>query len=308
MATSCAAGTLLLSLVALAGAISAADLNSRLDRGLGGQAGAPVPNDLRAVTGDAECGNRGTSCLDCTTVLTCREFAGVWKKTGTQTCDGDTPWCRADGADASCTAGRSSECTAPQPADFPCANDGLYPHPTDCTKYYICVNSTSYISGCSDYGADAKYDAATETCRITKNCPTLTCPDPGTQGWQVWPTSSKIYISCLDQDDPLQAVFSQCEDGETYDGKTCVKPACSRAGRFKIDDQKYYECVDLGDGRLSSPSVYTCPQGTFDETKLPSGRCVAAQLTTQAKPPVTESAPTTEPTPPTPTSWYHPKH
>lgn len=270
--------TSLLLLAAVVAAAAAAELASlsafhrRADRAV-----------LRATVSNPNCSSKEWSgCTDCRTRRHCQLVApNIWQESTPVSCSGSTPYCSEGDAntDSSCVA--DSTCTAPAPTpttDFNCVGNGYYPHPTDCNKYYVCLDGDAYAASCSDY-TGTHFDAASGLCKQGIACTTARCPGGGTQTFITWPTASWITASCLTSNDINKAFFSQCEKGSIWDGKKCDQGACIKEGRFKdpLDTAdkptRYIECVDLGSGKFNVPKAVTCPKGNFDETL---GQCRVA--------------------------------
>ncbi|XP_034238399.1 uncharacterized protein LOC117643559 [Thrips palmi] len=219
-------------------------------------------------TDDARCNSAELSCDGCNDQITCRRVNGFLYYVSSTTCGGNTPYCSA--AEGTCTSNATlvaANCTSAQPVDsVQCPRaSGYYPDFTSCTKYYICSNWEAYSMDCSAY-PNTVYNQRTGSC-VPKNnaqCFTPTCKPNTLVSYTPDP---RIYALCVDNT-AATAIIGTCDEGQAYDVKTsqCV-PACLSAGRFRVDDKTYTECVDLGGNKLSSPVRRTCPgTSTFDAT------------------------------------------
>ncbi|XP_034251955.1 uncharacterized protein LOC117651751 [Thrips palmi] len=259
---------------------------------------ARLRGGLRALVDDPECASkRQLTCSDCKTQVRCDKVGGVWFYLGTNTCGGTTPYCEP--VNGTCTGDVSlvdDKCTEPEPVNtFNCPSDGYWPDVTNCAKYYICSDGKAYAYDCSSFG-NAVYDHKSSSClaRSEATCVTLTCRSPGS--FVAYNPDPSIYSFCRSTNSSEAAVL-KCEEGRTFStiNNEC-QVACTKAGRIALADKKrFYDCVDLGNGRMSQPTPGRCP-GT-SEFNPSLGRCAekGAPVVTTPAPRTTTRAPTTVP-------------
>ncbi|XP_034238398.1 uncharacterized protein LOC117643558 isoform X2 [Thrips palmi] len=223
--------------------------------------GAPPSNDTR-------CNGVEHSCSGCNVQVTCRTVNSILHFVSNSTCSGSSPYCNpTNGTCTSDTQLAPAGCNTPKPVNtVQCPRaSGYYPDFTSCTKYYICSDWEAYPMDCSAYPGTV-YNQRTKTCvpSASAQCFVPTCKPDTLVSYTPDP---RIYALCVDNT-AATAIIGTCDEGQAYDVKTsqCV-PGCLSAGRFRVDDTNYTECVDLGGNKLSSPVRKTCPgKSKFDAT------------------------------------------
>ncbi|KAG4081215.1 hypothetical protein HA402_011548 [Bradysia odoriphaga] len=105
--------------------------------------------DSRASTTPEKCEVPYNGCSnDCGSQLYCNEFGNVIDR---YECSSYQPYCvKNSGPFASCSQIFPMEgvCLTKATNYFVCSADGLYPDPSDCTKYHVCNGTDHYIETC----------------------------------------------------------------------------------------------------------------------------------------------------------------
>jgi len=152
-------------------------------------------------------------------------------------------------------------CQIPQPScsskDFVCPADGVFPDPTNCTRYYICAQGSSTINQCPRNNV---YDHANAGCkyrRYPSDCVNFNCV--GREGQPiVYPRDDRIYGRCL-LGKPY--ILGRCEDYERYDIKLqkCVRYC--RTGGIQPPDpglcREYILCAEILP-KIYEPTPMSC--------------------------------------------------
>ena len=181
-----------------------------------------------------------------------------------------TPYCTD--VSGTCTTVPPIAC-APT-GNFTCVRDGTFPDPTDCTRYYVCLNSIPYAYKCDRPGLN--YDSSREACASAVTCYTFNCR--GKHGVKIaYGKTANIFAYCVNGS---AYVVDRCPGNYELNADTQkCEPVCSSEGN--IPDvarcNKYYKCVKR-DAYSSSYTITSeeCPQSYgFDSRSL---RCVPISL------------------------------
>ena len=203
--------------------------------------------------------------------------------------------------EAICTSKKSEEC-GPSIPDFECLDDGVFPDPLNCKKYYYCSSDGEggFVADefeCSNYYVFDPSAPREEYCRFTWNryCVTANCQGKTKNILLNYPFLStargQVVAVCRGNKKPL---IVRCAEGLTAKLDTlpveCVVN-CRGAGKYEYadDSSKYYECVFTG--RFYEARVKSCFRNYIFDKK--SKQCVLSPFPTTLAPPTTTPVETT---------------
>lgn len=171
---------------------------------------------------------------------------------------------------------RSLDCgSSPTTPDFECWDQGVYPDPLNCKRYYYCSTDESGDLIADQYECDNFYvfdpsAPRNSYCRMTLNryCITANCRDQvGTNILMRYPflpsNKGQIVATCRGS---LKPIVTRCEEGFLADLTTMpvnCKLNCRRSAvaAYPGNDTLYYECVFTGRGW--EPRQKSCFRGYY---------------------------------------------
>ncbi|XP_075216623.1 uncharacterized protein LOC142321955 [Lycorma delicatula] len=183
--------------------------------------------------------DKSYSCLNCTTVQICKKYYnGTVSKKYIFQCPSSNPYCDIDSG--ACRSTSKDPTCAPISHEFICSEDGYYPNPTNCRKYYICVKGVAYSFDCSNIGT-GYYNSKSQNCEYQYSCYYISCY--GKSGVKVpYPYDSSYYGYCYNDE---LITFEKCPGSFQLDTvKGYCVPVCSEEGYQgdPYDCSKYYKC------------------------------------------------------------------
>ncbi|GAB0086288.1 uncharacterized protein DMENIID0001_003190 [Sergentomyia squamirostris] len=209
-----------------------------------------IPIQPRSTPDEICMGQLGPRCGDCETMVLC---VGAGIPPYVNKCPDDAPYCNK--ANTVCTASPPppGECDdAVTDTGFTCTSNGYFPHPTDCTKFYECVNMQAYLGECN---AGLAYSAdGTRACtqkRTTSTCGTFNCKTyPGKT--RPYSTNSMYYAYCgvIEANKDQKVIIFKCLAPNTYyqlTDQTC-KFECREVKFYAdaVDPHYYFNCYKSG--------------------------------------------------------------
>lgn len=178
------------------------------------------------------------SCVNCTTVrITKKDYYGNVSDIIEFQCSGNTPYCNVDSGTCVQTTD-VIECNRSTTNKFTCSNDGYYPNPTNCKKYFVCIKGRAYEMDC---GTGYYYNPKSENCYNQNYCNTISCDKKS--GIKVAHESDyRFYGYCYNQ---TLISFEKCPGQFQFDfDKQVCLPVCKTEGLQgdPHDCTMYYKC------------------------------------------------------------------
>lgn len=199
-------------------------------------------------------------------------------------CTGSSRYCidSSTFGQAKCSS-KPDEACPPDPSsapDYICWEQGIFPDPLDCRKYYECAfddigDLVPYLYECDDLYVFDPNAANIKYCRLTRGryCVTAPCKGEYKNVELKYPTLPKskgqLIATCLG--DENRNIVTRCEAGFEAD-MSSLPPSCELkcrgAGLFVYpgDDSFYYQCLYTAQGW--QPKKKSCYRGEiFNKTK-----------------------------------------
>ncbi|XP_075215759.1 uncharacterized protein LOC142321507 [Lycorma delicatula] len=196
------------------------------------------------------------SCANCTAVRICRPNSSGhgYTEYKTANCTGTTPYC--DPPTGTCVKTPTINCANEN--EYVCLQDGTFPHPSDCTKYYKCKNLQSYSMKCTQ--SYYYYDSAAEECTYYKGCYSFQCS--GYNGYKKrYPNDASIYSFCING---IGTVVDRCYGSDLLNetSQQC-EPVCRYEGLIPdtSDCTQYYRCNKVPNKSDFIMTHVKCPEG-----------------------------------------------
>lgn len=186
-----------------------------------------------------------------------------------------------EGGDARCTNVRSSKCPPLKP-DFECMDEGVFPDPLNCKRFFNC-----YVDGSGDLGADQYecdylyvFDPSDPTrkqnyCRFTRNarlCISAACT--GTtknilMNFPFFPANRGQFVATC-RSKGKSPLVTMCKAGFIADLQSLpvqCQLTCRAAAKAEYDgdNNKYWQCVF--NGRTWEAKVKSCFRGDIFNAK-----------------------------------------
>ncbi|XP_034244943.1 uncharacterized protein LOC117647329 [Thrips palmi] len=224
-------------------------------------------------------GEEGQVCVGCNMVAVCLRLNGVDVTVAASTlCPEDKQYC----ANGTCVADMSPEndcgvvptasASAASPFRCPAGHSGYLPDARDCSRY--CQDGEGWDLACKVQPSTV-YQHSSASCVPawqTPCAPAVDCPPDANRTYSLYGQDNGVAFRCeqgvvdvlLCPADHRLDLEAAVED--SVQDPPCVR-FCPRSGRQAVarDDTLYYECLELGDGRMGHPVLTACPDGTrFD--------------------------------------------
>ncbi|XP_037049538.1 uncharacterized protein LOC119083837 [Bradysia coprophila] len=248
---------------------------------------------LTCTKSGAQCGS------DCSTLMIC--MANNPEPLDTVTCSSPNQYC-VNGActtkpDASCTGGSS----------FTCTDDGVFPEPSDCTRYRVCQDGESTLLQC---GTGFVFNSKLNVCQKgTTPCTKIDC-SRATQAkpYIVYASNTNYYAYCLISGGTIKTLMFKCKQDEIFDTTiNACRFYCKAKGYFQnaADCNQYVYCSAAA--AKPSEMLFCPPNYVFDGTgcNRDTTKCQyppPEATTTTADPTTTTPIPTTTTADPTTTT------
>ncbi|XP_053673941.1 uncharacterized protein LOC128724201 [Anopheles nili] len=227
------------------------------------------------------CSDRQTAgiiCASCNIVGVCIKIGSLWEMPFVEACNADEGY-YCNEYEGGCSSSISS-CNPGGEGNFECNSPGIFPDPTNCRLYHMCLqNGNNQVAISMDCGGFA-FSAATGDCSLPLNntvClePQFNCSFLGQMA--SWPGNNNIYYICaaetMNGNRYLRPRLYRCPANQMFVGGQCVQRdwsnmppgtivpyVCQRPGLF-VDPshcQYYYSC----NSELVSTHLQ-CPDGTY---------------------------------------------
>jgi hypothetical protein len=178
-----------------------------------------------------------------------------------------------------------------EPNDFACNDQGVFPDPSNCQRYYMCYRNGENMIKIEIECQNMSYSVETGDCSMPLDMSTCYQPKWSCEfggKLQAWPGNSNIYYICHKVNGVLWPSLYRCPDYKIFYENDCNMRTffgCKAPGLFPdmTDCTKYYLCDNsLKAKRLQCPSdsffdkekLYcvkgTCTQGEEDLRRLES--------------------------------------
>ena len=184
-------------------------------------------------------------------------------------CGGDLPYCNEERpGEAECSTIRHTDCSSAESEEFECLEEGFFPDPFDCKKYYQCYddgtgNLLSDELACDNYFVFDPSAPNNDYCRFTMNryCVKIDCKGKVQNILMNYPffprQKGEIVATCRINKKPL---VTHCRAGFQANLKSMpvqCKFFCNKPSKFQYvgDETKYYDCVFNGktwEGKVKS--------------------------------------------------------
>lgn len=203
-----------------------------------------VQLNTKIVSDDkSKCLGREFSCINDTSVRVCApsSITHQFEEISQFVCSDNAPYC--DDITGTCM---SLLKTGIKSTSFTCLKNGYFPHPYNCSKYFLCINYKSYEFHCNK--TDYYYNFKTNSCdpyQYDKHCNMFNCN--GHNGFKIpYSRDSSIYAYCVEN---KPYVITKCEGKEKLNvtSQRC-EPVCEYEGLIEdiTDCTAYYKCVKTG--------------------------------------------------------------
>ncbi|XP_055679022.1 uncharacterized protein LOC129787462 [Lutzomyia longipalpis] len=213
-------------------------------------------------------GFNGFRCGDCEKMLLCLGSAPPV----TTACPSDKPYCDAS----------NDVCVSSPPADGSCGDslsdpsftctqaNSFFPHPTNCSLFYECVNSVAYLLECNPNQVWSTVGMACKTKKVSADCGTFNCNLKANYEKIMPYTANNAYFAyCKTPVNGKQdIVVMKCERvNEYYNTATKLcEFQCKDTKLYEdaLDIHSYYDCSKVGTKFVSEHK--TCTLGrVFNE-------------------------------------------
>ncbi|KAG4078133.1 hypothetical protein HA402_002184 [Bradysia odoriphaga] len=216
--------------------------------------GQNYSSDTRIATAASDepltCTEAGSQCGDCSTLLICFGNNTLPVKLS---CPSEYPYC----ANGTCASEPDASCTVPSPSAFLCTRDGIFPEPTDCTRYRLCSSDESTLFQCP---SGFVFNSQNHICQMgTEPCEKLDCSNSAMNSIVAYANSSSYYAFCWFNDIGIQTVMFRCEQDEIFDPTiNACRFYCKARGNFQnpADCNQYFYCSRAA-AKASDP--LSCP-------------------------------------------------
>uniref|UniRef100_A0A1B0D4B5 Uncharacterized protein n=1 Tax=Phlebotomus papatasi TaxID=29031 RepID=A0A1B0D4B5_PHLPP len=232
--------------------------------------GPPAGDDPATICGGAF----GEKCKDCFSMLICLGN----NPPSEAKCPDATPYCDKTRPSGVCVKDKPAgdpTCEGPPPTGFICtAAEGFFPHPTNCSQYFECLNNEAIKYDCPPGYSWTTNGMGCRQRTSTIHCGTITCK----AGDVTAPLSNNatFFGYCNIAEALENIIVTKCPGArQVYD--TSLKACnfvCPSEGLFEddIDPTFYYECYKSGT-KIVYESKQCSNNRTFNERER---RCVAA--------------------------------
>lgn len=232
-----------------------------------------VLTNTKSVSGNETKCLKEFSCINCTAVRVCAPspVTHQFEEISRFVCSDNAPYC--DEITGTCVSSMKTAFKCARSASFICLKDGYFPHPSDCSKYFLCLNYKSYEFQCK---SEYYYNFRTHSCdpyRYDKQCNMFNCK--GHNGFKIpYSRDSSIYAYCVSN---KPYVITQCDGKEKLNvtSQRC-EPVCEHEGLIEdtTDCTAYYKCVKIGFFYTKTSQKCLYNQG-FDPSSF---QCVSLSL------------------------------
>lgn len=163
-----------------------------------------------------------------------------------------------------------------KPSNLTCFNkEGYFPHPTDCKKFFVCSNYTSYLFECAETNTYNIYSHRCDGSRYA--CYTIDCANTINDGKKVQHPQSNVFFAYCSGGTPIG--MDRCLGADVLNATSQLcEPNCSNEGliRDNLDCTKYYKCSfewisnnrfmirrhdQCEDGHSFKPEAFQCVPG-----------------------------------------------
>lgn len=212
-----------------------------------------------------KCNKAGPVCSDCSTLQMC---SSLREEPLTEVnCAADSKYC----VDGACTSSPSDSCKGSSPGSgastFPCTDIGVFPDPSDCTRYHVCETDAIESLKC-DTGF--VFNSKLKMCQMGRTpCTKISCSKASDVNTFISYASNPAYYAFCSKDDKgYRALMFKCpnEDFEEFDVKTkACQFKCKARGNFQNPEDcgRYFYCT----GANAKPIPAKCPgELVFDGT------------------------------------------
>ncbi|XP_037034007.1 uncharacterized protein LOC119072817 [Bradysia coprophila] len=212
---------------------------------------------------DPKCTAMGPQCADdCRTLLFCSSFSS--KPLSIMTCPATTPHC----FNGACTSTAGLCKTGPGGSTFKCTDEGIFPDPSDCTRFHICeADSTA-----EDYQCDTGFvfNSILKSCQMGKTpCTKISCSRASEANTFIAYASNPTYYAfCMNDNGVFSTLMFKClyDKFEEFDAKAKqCQFKCKAKGTFQnpADCGESFSCSGVN----AKPVTAKCPAGwVFDGT------------------------------------------
>ncbi|XP_037049556.1 uncharacterized protein LOC119083858 [Bradysia coprophila] len=194
------------------------------------------------------CTEAGSQCGDCSTLLFC---FGNNTLPVSLPCPSEYPYC----ANGTCTLEPDVSCTVSP--EFVCTSDGIFPDPSDCTRYRLCASEESMIFQCP---SGFVFNSQNHFCQMgTQPCAKIDCSNATLNSFVAYASSSNYYAYCLFSGIGIQTLMFKCKQDEIFDPTiNACRFYCKASGNFQnpADCNQYFYCSRV-DAKPSEP--LSCP-------------------------------------------------
>ncbi|XP_055680053.1 uncharacterized protein LOC129788076 isoform X3 [Lutzomyia longipalpis] len=158
-------------------------------------------------------------------------------------CDRKTAFCISEQPD-------EPECDNLPTLDYSCPDlDGFYPHPTDCSQYFECINQKAFIHNCPPGYAWDTQGMRCKQKRTASDCGVINCKYTDTS--VPLSNNATFYGLCHWNNNFDKIAVRQCPGRMIHIANQGCVFVCPSEGVFKDDEDAgyYYECYYYG-GKL----------------------------------------------------------
>lgn len=160
--------------------------------------------------------------------------------------------------------GIADEMPDPERPTVDCTKAGLFPYPTDCTRFYECIENSDEIDWDSTWAVvqyecppEMIFNPANETCDLPESIvpPRTDCSNiPGINANINEAIDDTVQLAAIEFD----------EEGQPGAAKNETNEICPSAGYFVHPDDcsEYYQCLEENDGNFTVVQ-FECPRGTI---------------------------------------------
>ncbi|XP_055679020.1 uncharacterized protein LOC129787460 [Lutzomyia longipalpis] len=194
-------------------------------------------------------GSYGSICGDCFNTVFCLGRNGNHKVTQ---CDNERKYCNKElNMCVTDPPANQSDCLTGPTTNFNCMGTGFFPHPTNCSIFYECLDSgVAFENTCPPGYSWTGHEMACQQKLTTKDCGTVNCrPYPDT--FQLLSTNSAYYAYCdFIVNGQQEVLMFKCQrENEVFNlAKLTCEFACPEEKLYADPDNNsyYYHCYKSG--------------------------------------------------------------